>query len=741
MDIPTLMHNLKEEVTCSVCIHLYEEPKQLPCLHIFCLECLNDLARTSTLHGKIKCPLCQIEVAVPESGSMKTLPDCFYLKNFLDILAIKECNTSKVTCGNCDQKSEDTCYCFNCGKFWCKDCVDAHNILRENKEHRVLALKDFQEEDFQNVLKRPAFCPKELHEKGVFKFYCKVCEVPACQTCVTLEHNRHDVEHLEIATRAVKDNLATQLDTAKESCQTMSSYIRELEEQTRITERRSQIVKNQVQQTVQTMISILQQQERKLVTEVENQTKEALEKFAKDIAKFQDQLKQREKVITQVEGLLERSSGAELVRAKSSLNELFQELPPTPAVLSSSCEGRSLATVFLENQALLHSLQTSGIGRLDKTAVQVIHCTVEVINEAIAGLETRLELLTRRLDEQQCYFTCFTADSVTVKVASEQNGTLAGDMKIKERNNGRYEVSCIPKEAGEHQITAVINGQEFHEFPTITVTKRSFKPVGCLTLRIINSTSLPLNLSHPWGLATNDSNEILLSDMGNNRIVVLNEKGECIRSFEQHVSYPTGLISDNTGRIFVSNRGNNKILVFNQNGDYVSTLNEPESLSEPRGISLDSQGNIIVCDPGDECVKIFSANGNILRTIGRGWLSQPKGCLCYEGKIFVSDSQKHVIKVYNSKGKFLYEFGRYGTKDGDLNEPVCLAVDKAGHLLVCCSGSHTVQVFTLDGKFVTKFGEHGKELGQLNKPSSALVLKSGRIVVCEFGNNRLQLFE
>ena len=442
------MHNLKEEVTCSVCIHLYEEPKQLPCLHIFCLECLNNLARTSARLGKIKCPLCQIEVAVPESGSMETLPDCFYLKNLLDILAIKECNTSKVTCGNCDQKSEDASYCFNCAKFWCKDCINAHNILRENKEHRVLALKDFQEEDFQNVLKRPAFCPKELHEKGVFKFYCKVCEVPACQTCVTLEHSRHDVEHLEIATRAVKDSLATQLDTTKKSCQTISSYIRELEEQTRITERRSKTVKKQVQQTVQTMISILQQQERKLVTEVETQTKKVLEKFAKDKAKFQDQLKQREKVITQVEGLLERSSGAELVRAKSSLNELFQELPPIPAVPSSSCEGRSLATVFLENQALLHRLQTSGIGRLDKAAVQAIHCTVEVINEAIAGLETRLELLTRRLDEQQCYFTCFTADSVTVKVASEQNGTLAGDMKIKERNNGRYEVSCIPKEAG-----------------------------------------------------------------------------------------------------------------------------------------------------------------------------------------------------------------------------------------------------------------------------------------------------
>ena len=56
--------------------------------------------------------------------------------------------------------------------------MNAHNILRENKEHRVLALKDFQEEDFQNVLKRPAFCPKELHEKEYSNFTVKCVRFP-----------------------------------------------------------------------------------------------------------------------------------------------------------------------------------------------------------------------------------------------------------------------------------------------------------------------------------------------------------------------------------------------------------------------------------------------------------------------------------------------------------------------------------------------------------------------------------
>ena len=104
---------------------------------------------------------------------METLPSCFYVKNLLDLLAIKECNSSRVTCGNCDKKSEEASYCFHCGGFWCDVCLNGHNILRSNKDHRVLSLKDFQDKDFEDVLKRPVLCQRELHEREVLKFYCK----------------------------------------------------------------------------------------------------------------------------------------------------------------------------------------------------------------------------------------------------------------------------------------------------------------------------------------------------------------------------------------------------------------------------------------------------------------------------------------------------------------------------------------------------------------------------------------
>jgi len=286
MGVPTLMHNLKEEVTCSVCIHLYTNPKQLPCLHIFCLECLNDLARTTARHGKIKCPICQIEVAVPESGTMETLPSCFYVKNLLDLLTIKGCNTSRVTCGNCDKKSEEASCCFHCGGFWCDVCLNGHNIMRSNKDHRVLSLKDFQDKDFEDVLRRPVFCQRELHEREVLKFYCKVCEVPVCQTCAINEYNKHDLEHLEITARALKNNISSKLDAAMEPSKTMSSYVRELEEKSRLLEHRSQINKEKIQQTVESLILILRQKEQESIAEVENQTKKAQEHLRKQIDEF-----------------------------------------------------------------------------------------------------------------------------------------------------------------------------------------------------------------------------------------------------------------------------------------------------------------------------------------------------------------------------------------------------------------------------------------------------------------------
>ena len=191
MDIKTLLDNLHDEVSCSVCMCPFTEPKQLPCLHSFCLKCLNGINRTSPRQDVISCPECRKEIRIPGSGNPSEFPTNFRINSLLDVLAIKECNTTDVKCGNCDKRSANCFYCFQCYGFWCEECISPHNLIRANKEHRVLTIKDFQDQDIEHVLKRQVFCQIKRHENEALKFFCKNCKIAICNACALTEHDGH----------------------------------------------------------------------------------------------------------------------------------------------------------------------------------------------------------------------------------------------------------------------------------------------------------------------------------------------------------------------------------------------------------------------------------------------------------------------------------------------------------------------------------------------------------------------
>ena len=240
--------------------------------------------------------------------------------------------------------------------------------------------------------------------------------------------------------------------------------MRELGEKSRGIEERSQFLKKQIQAAVKSLIQNLQQREQELITEVEKEAKIEQDRVTKDKTKISDHLKKIEDTISQAKDFTDCSTAAELVSAKTFVKDLLQELP-APELIASTCERESLLT---------ESLQNSGIGRLDKTAAKANPCTVKGLMEATAGLETRFEFITRNAERKQSYSP---GDLVSVELASTEDGTLAGDMKIVDKKNGSYEISCIPKREGEHKVTARVNGEKISDLPSIHVKKRSHKLV------------------------------------------------------------------------------------------------------------------------------------------------------------------------------------------------------------------------------------------------------------------------
>ena len=123
-------------MSCSVRSDIFTDPKHLSCLHSFCVKCLERWYETRGGGEAIKCPKCQTLCRVPASGDLKDFPTSFYLNGFIDVLAIKECKNTHVTCANCNKKSAEATYCFQCCIFYCEECLIGHNIMRDKKVPR-----------------------------------------------------------------------------------------------------------------------------------------------------------------------------------------------------------------------------------------------------------------------------------------------------------------------------------------------------------------------------------------------------------------------------------------------------------------------------------------------------------------------------------------------------------------------------------------------------------------------------
>ncbi|XP_048771018.2 uncharacterized protein LOC125677087 isoform X2 [Ostrea edulis] len=68
-----------EDLSCPICLELYDYPIMLPCLHSFCVGCLRELADGNTA-TTIACPQCRRDVQVP-SGGVENFPKNFSLAN------------------------------------------------------------------------------------------------------------------------------------------------------------------------------------------------------------------------------------------------------------------------------------------------------------------------------------------------------------------------------------------------------------------------------------------------------------------------------------------------------------------------------------------------------------------------------------------------------------------------------------------------------------------------------------
>ena len=738
MDIQTLLNNLHEEVSCSVCMCKYTDPKQLPCLHSFCLHCLNGIQRTSGRRDKIACPECRQEYNVPDNGNLAALPTNFRINSLLDVLAIKECNTTGVKCGNCDERTKQSHYCFQCCAFWCEECIGLHNRIKANKDHYALALEDFQDQDFENILKRPECCPIPGHEKKEIEFFCNICKVAICNACALTNHDGHGKILLEQAANERKLRVKSAIESQRKRAQTKRSKITKLDESLSEVQEQAARVKRNVQEYADSIIAAIEAKKLEIFDDVERRTKASLQEIGKQKKQIEEQAKGHESEIENTETLLKRSTSAQLMQPNELMDKILKE-EKNQGNRSDSDDCSFQKFDFVKNHKLFELVSAEQIGSL-KTRAQLSSADGKGINEAFVGLEAQLVVTTRNVEGQQYHDDC---DSVTLEVSNRQGDNCLAEVQVKDFKDGSYKIKYFAKETGTCNASLKVNGEHIRGSPfEVQVKPRQFRPVLSFGEQI---------LKLPWGVAVNEQDEIAVSDVGNHKIHLFKSDGTHIKSFggkgaqDGEFDFPSGTVyhGDN---IIVAEQSNHRVQVLSRQGGYLRHFGGEGSLDHqlnfPAGLYINSDGNIIVADRNNKLIKIFSADGQFLNKLGtEGSFTKPCHCIQHDNYLIVSDAGDNSVKLFDRKGNFLYKFGKKGNGDGELNTPVCLFMDKAGHLMVCDMSNNRIQVFDLSGKFVAKFGTKGSRLGEFSGPVSAAVLSDGKIVVSDNGNSRIQIFE
>ncbi|CAH3160224.1 unnamed protein product [Porites evermanni] len=739
MDIQTLLNNLHEELSCSVCMSKYTDPKQLPCLHSFCLHCLNGIPRTSGRRDKIACPECRQEFNVPDNGNLAALPTNFRINSLLDVLAIKECNTTGVKCGNCDERTKQSHYCFQCYAFWCEECIGLHNRIKANKDHYALALEDFQDQDFENILQRPEFCAMPGHEKKEIEFFCKICEVAICNACALTDHDGHGKILLELAANERKLKVMSAIESHRKRAQINRIKITKLDECHNEVQEQAARVKKNVQEYADRIHAAIEAKKLEIFDDVERRTKAYLQEIGKQKEEFKEQARRHESEIEDTETLLKRRTSTQLMQPNEQMDKILKE--ENYQEDRSDRDDRPCQEFdFVKNQRLFDLVSTEQIGSLTQTRAQQSSADGKRINEATVGLEAQLVVTTRNKKCQQCYNN---NDCVALEVRNCQGDNCVAEVQVQDNKDGTYKIKYFAKETGTCSASLKVNGEHIRGSPfEVQVKPRQFRSVLSFGEQI---------LKKPWGVAVNEQDEIAVGDVGNHKIHLFKSDGTHVKSFggkgAQHgeFDFPSGTVyhGDN---IIVAEQDNHRVQVLSRQGGYLRHFGREGSLdhklSSPTGLSIDSDDHIIVADRQNKLIKIFSADGQFLNKLGtEGSFTEPFHCIQHNNYLIVSDKGDHCIKCFDRRGNFPYQFGNKGNADGEFNSPHCLSMDKAGHLMVCDSFNHRIQVFDLSGKFVAKFGTKGSEMGEFNIPVSAAVLSDGKIVVSDFRNRRIQIFE
>ena len=670
------------DVTCEKCDEYYKDPRMLPCLHTYCLCCLEKEQESKTV---LYCPNCKEEVTLSKNG-VSDLPQDLHKANQAEIARISEkvedTNEHCEACGRSDTSGKAVAFCIDCKEFLCKTCTERHGKRYISAEHSVVTAGERLDKT------NDSFSAKKFHQKQMLcashkgrflEIYCKQCEKLICEYCMKFdEHSKHECEYFEKVAKEEMEDLRASLGNCEGTLSSLDEAIAKC---------------NQTMQKVET---------RK--TEVDTAINNSLEQVRKALLAQNEEIRLRKIMglkaqVNEIQRIRDGLSHAFTVINAAKDHSPVQQLSTKKALAERAAELKkgfeASKLVPSESDAFITSITNSdtisqmiSLGCVSVGAHAASStCDVSYVPRAVVGKQRTVKVVGK--DKEGKRYSQ-GGDKIEAKLILKQSQDPAIQGVITDHGDGSYSVSITAQSAGEHEFRVTIDNNDIRGSPfKYHVMQARQTPYTSLSGA---QQYLPTN-SYPYDVAVTEEGYLAVAEYSYHTVTLYSKTGQIVHVFGTAGSYGTAdgqfyspsAVAIKGDLLYVCESSNNRVQKF--------------SISQQSFISK------------------FGTGGQ-----GDGQFSNPYGiCIDPEGNVFIADHSNHRIQVFRDNDSFAYSFPCQ-------SNPWGLAFDLQGHLHVV-SGSSCINVYTPEGNVITSYGS-----GTISTPAGIAIDAEGYIAISQNGN-------
>ena len=572
-----LFKNLKKQVTCSICLDTYTEPKTISCLHTFCCECLERHARVSQRQGKFRCPECQAEINLPEGNRFDRLPNSFFHKSLLGVI----------------------------------EAEDRQAIPRQQQ----------------------GTCSQHTEER--VRYYCSSYEVYVCPICVTEDHRGHAFDVLEKAVQEGKKSIMSAVETIKEKANLFGAELRKLEETSEDVEMIIAIAKQEVSEAAEHVITKTRQQEKQLLESLEVIRRKRLERVNSAKQELESLVKQMNQAVELGENLVQRST-VDIIQDKKKSRQKLEELRGVEVpkhrqatfvkFIAASQHNFKLGSIQVSEKPEItvkstleggdQTFQVGAEAKFNGDKLPTCPITVQVKErKPVVVSELKLRLFPGDTLERLNGIAVNTEGQLVVTDNSghcvyvfDKNGDCLRKTGGKGSNTGEFQYPNGISFLNDNEVLIADSGNyrlQRLNIQTGTVVK-SYGKKG----RKKGEFSWPIDVT------VDDEERIVVTERDNNRIQVMSKEGESIFTFgdkgPEKFLWPTCCIPYKN-MFLVTDAGHHRIKAFDQSGTFLYKFGK-EGYQDGKfqtlyDLLVDSSNILLVCDFGNNQVQQFSLDG------------------------------------------------------------------------------------------------------------------------------------